>query len=145
MIINDKGIMKLEVEQTPSSYRWLYQKDITEQTHNLGRRNYAPFVGFGIYTCIINEEGDIEILTKSYNQEIEDYKPLPPHKPYLWNFDKLPRSEYNNIKQLVEKKEWKTLTIKYHNKYGVSKNNYCCEMSDVQKNFEQYVNDNKEK
>lgn len=139
MIVDKDGKFECELDFTPATFNWFYQHDLTKPTHNLGTRSFAPYVGKGVYTCIINKDGEREIFVKSYKSDLVDYKPVLPSIPSEWNFSKLPKHEYPKVVALVKEKQWKKLVATVHNKYRLSSNNYCCEMIEVEKKFKEFV------
>jgi len=50
----------------------------------------------------------------------------------MWDFSKLPESEYENVKELYEAQDWSKLIL-IHNKYQLSFNSYCCDEAPVKR------------
>lgn len=140
MIIEENGQLHLRIDYTPETVLWLYQKTLEGRTHNLGTRPFAPYVGKGLYTCVVNQQGDREVYIKSYKKDTPDYTPLSPELPAVWDMSKIPSDKYPDIKKMVKNKEWKKLVATVHNRYRLSSNNYCCDMADVAENFTKFVN-----
>ena len=81
-----------------------------------------------------NAKREIEIHNKRF-----DFTPWhndndiqPKIKIPMWDFSKLPESERQNVIDLYNENQWGQL-IEIHDRYGLSPNNYCCDVEPVKR------------
>lgn len=136
-----------------ASFAWAYTHSDREPVNRIASTsNVIDWIGTGTYICTVNCGNESATAVQQLNSG-RNYQPvntpamvpgelLLPSKAVpkfnFWDFSKLPENEIQTVIDLVEAKEWKKLA-KIHNDNKLSSSHYCCDMTDVAKNFTEYA------
>lgn len=128
-----------------AAFKWRFKNEQEDRVQVLSEEgNIIPFVGNGTYyaevSCVIqrgifsNTFSDTIIERQPTAQTVVRSEPIT----FEWDFDKIPKKEKSNIRKLYKAEKWKDLAL-LHNKWRLSQNGYCCDMSGVKANFGKYL------
>jgi len=122
-----------------NEYKWTYQHK--SGIHKLATTtNEVRWIGYGTYTCVADNKAYSKTFASKGSTSKKHKIIAPPLKS--WDMSKIPLTEIENIKELLEKKNLGKLIV-LHNTYELSKTRYCCgvDTSPVIANFTKFIND----
>lgn len=134
-------------------FKWRFKNEQEDRVQVLAEEgNIIPFVGNGTYYSEVNcgviagtnQVAQRGIFSNTFSDTIIERQTAPAtvvrSEPvsFEWDFDKIPKKEKSNIRKLYKAEKWKDLAL-LHNKWRLSQNGYCCDMSGVKSNFGRYL------
>ncbi len=134
-------------------FKWRFKNEQEDRVQVLAEEgNIIQFVGNGTYyaevSCGIstgsNQVAQRGIFTNTFSDTIIERQTAPAtvtrSEPVIfeWDFEKIPKKEKSKIRKLFKAEKWKDLAL-LHNKWRLSQNGYCCDMSGVKANFGKYL------
>lgn len=137
-----------------ATFKWRFKNEQEDRVQVLAEEgNIIQFVGNGTYyaevSCGItngnNQVAQRGLFSNTFSDTIIEHVPTTQQAPvastpvsFEWDFDKIPKKEKSNIRKLYKAEKWKDLAM-LHNKWQLSRNGYCCDMSGVKENFGLYL------
>lgn len=126
-------------------FKWRFKNEQEDRVQVLAEEsNIIPFVGNGTYYAEVSCNGSRGIFANTFSDTIIERQTAPAtvvrSEPvsFEWDFDKIPKKEKSNIRKLYKAEKWKDLAM-LHNKWQLSRNGYCCDMSGVKANFGKWL------
>lgn len=133
---------------TIATFSWVYENE-SGNVNRVDGDNIIKWLGHGRYyvevTCgnikgkfmgeFLSNDG-MEYGAPAVQTAIQKQVQIE-YKPYF-DFDKLPKSEYKNVKQLFKDDKLKELAL-IHNKYELSNWRSCCDLTPIRENFGWFV------
>lgn len=127
-------------------FKWRYKNEIEDRVQVLAEEsNIIPFVGNGTYYAEVSCGIQKLMVSNTFSDTVIEHQqapavqpPPPPPVSFEWDFDKIPKGQKTAIRKLYKAEKWKDLAM-LHNKWGLSRNGYCCDMSGVRENFGKWL------
>ena len=126
-------------------FKWRFKNEQEDRVQVLAEEsNIIPFVGNGTYYAEVNCGIQRGLFSNTFSDTIIERQTAPAtvvrSEPvsFEWDFDKIPKKEKSNIRKLYKAEKWKDLAM-LHNKWQLSRNGYCCDMSGVKSNFGKWL------
>lgn len=126
-------------------FKWRFKNITEDRVQVLAEEgNIIPFVGNGTYYAEIKCGSQKMLVSNTFSDTIIERQPIvrtvAKSEPisFEWHFEKIPKKEKSNIRQLYKAEKWKDLAL-LHNKLQLSQNGYCCDMSGIKENFGKYL------
>ena len=127
-------------------FKWSFKNETEDHLQLLSpQENIVNFMGNGTYFAEVFCGGKKILLTNTFSDTVIEHVPEVVRQvvksdpvSFEWDFTKIPKKEKPNIRKLYKAEKWKDLAL-LHNRYAVSQNGYCCDMTGIKVNFAKYL------